>query len=286
MNCFLFALVVCSVVCSAQGSFVGQWTDTDEGGYGLSTYVCVSGNQLFGFYSQVGVMRGSVSGNTATGKWYEPGSGLYENNQTLPSTGTFSLTLADDGQSWSGTYSYPGVSLSLPWNANRIDNLVPSNSQCWFAAEEVDSMAGNWRFGETFWYLCDADGGDDLYFSTYSYTDNNVVVGTGFSQGLVQDGIYRGEWTQAGFQAGVELFGLFGTNGLRSSWWQGQAMMDAPLFVSNTFSHNIDDYTLTDGDVTEKQCASYFSIDTSAASNVLPWSTLFFAVCATFFLFN
>jgi hypothetical protein len=277
MNLFLSAIFLTLTFCLTQGSFVGQWTDDGSGGYGLSTYVCVSGNKFFGFYSEFGVMRGTVEGNTATGKWYDPGSGNYMNDETTPTTGSFTLTLADDDQSWSGTYSYEGSTETFSWEADRIDSTVPTNSQCWLTSQTGDSLEGEWELGATFWYVCDADNGSDRYYGSYSYTnpDNGMVVGTGFSQGIYQDGLYRGEWTQAGVQAGVEIIGFFDNSKLRSSWWQGQAYLNASEFVDNSFSHAVDDYSFVDDEVTDLQCVSYFSVD---GASTLSLSFLAFVV--------
>src|SRR3989338_4768332 len=103
-------ILICIGIVGCQGSFVGQWTDTDEFGYGLSTYVCVNDNQFFGFYSQVGIMRGTVTGSVVVGNWYAVGSALYEEDEVFPSYGSFTLTLSDDDNSWSGSFTYAGTS--------------------------------------------------------------------------------------------------------------------------------------------------------------------------------
>ena len=260
-------LIVCLAILAlsfgilgASASFVGQWTDPlDADGYGISTYVCVIGNNMFGFYSQVGLIRGTITGDTATGRWYEPGSALYSRDETLASSGSFSITLAGDDNSWTGTFSYDDGE-TRPWVVTRIDALPPTESQCWSTSSDNDSLEGTWSLQNTLWFMCDSNGGSDRYYSTYSYqNEDGIVADTGFSQGIIENGIYRGEWTQSGVQAGVELIAAYGSNQLRSTWWQGDSFLLAPEFVNNPFSHLIDTYNPVDDDASDEQCFSYFS---------------------------
>ena len=52
------------------GTFEGTFDDTAYGGH---LYLCQNGDTLQGQYSEVGIINGVVSNNTASGKFYQAG---------------------------------------------------------------------------------------------------------------------------------------------------------------------------------------------------------------------
>ena len=282
----LFGLVLLGTLFyQGEGSFVGQWTDDDNGGFGRSTYVCVVDGQLFGFYSEVGIMRGTVNGNVATGNWYEPGTAqYYEDLEDLAqTTGTFTLTLATDLNSWSGSYRYEGSSTDFLWTAERLDSNVPSDSQCWYSSQKSNAVPGQWRLPEdgTNWWLCQTtEEGQVRYFGTYETIEAGEAY-QGSSQGLVKDGIFRGEWISFAEDFGQELIAPIGDQGLRSSWWRNMAHLDAADSENYLANHELNDYAPVNKDASRQDCFAYFS----SASSISQMTFLFFCLSFCFYYF-
>ena len=222
-------------------------------------------------------MRGNVSGSFASGYWYEPGSAFYYSEETLPTYGTWSVTLAPNNNSFNGTFYYGEDNLTpYPYFETRIDSLSPTVSQCWYSGSDASSLKGEYSLKveglETTWAVCDA--GETYYYSSYTYVVDGEQAGFGFSQGLIRDGIYRGDWTQGGYQAGVELVAPF-EDGIRSTWWQGGFDI---AYVDNSFSHLVDDYTFKSSKVSQDECFEYFSSFGSATSLQVSLAAFFMAL--------
>jgi hypothetical protein len=104
---FITCILSCILSCSAQ-NFIGVWDDLPEGGgYGGNLYICQSGNDFFGAYSEAGILIGKVSGYTVEGNWYEGGS---EDADYDCYFGKFSFTLSVDGSAFSGYWTCDGDS--------------------------------------------------------------------------------------------------------------------------------------------------------------------------------
>ena len=98
----LFFLFFVFFVSSCLGqNFAGVWTDfADLGGYGGTLYICQDGDLINGAYSEVGIIFGTVDGNTATGKWVEVGANTRE-----CAYGSFEWSLSQTGEYFTGTYT-------------------------------------------------------------------------------------------------------------------------------------------------------------------------------------
>lgn len=101
--------------------------------YGGSFYVCDNGvhdgsTVLTGVYSGVGFAYGTFDAASGvwTGTWLEAGAPPAGD----PHNGPFELTIADDGQSFTGWYKYAGDDEQLPWEGALQSSARPDDAEC------------------------------------------------------------------------------------------------------------------------------------------------------------
>lgn len=101
----MIKLVVCllalACLCNCQSSWVGTWSDSEFGG---DIFICVSGSTVNFAFSKVGIAVGTISndGTKISGTIYVGGGDTLDHS----SKGTFELTLANNEDSFSGSYSW------------------------------------------------------------------------------------------------------------------------------------------------------------------------------------
>jgi len=144
--------IFCSVLgqLSAGGSWDGTWSNTKLGGGSL--YICTDKDTstAHGTYGNIGLFSGYLLSNTLTGYWYEAG---YDRP-----FGAFQLTISDDGNSFSGSWSYFVDDLTAPngtksWTGSKSSGTRPDEYlQCLFPADLGSYAQG--VFGPRT-YLCD-----------------------------------------------------------------------------------------------------------------------------------
>jgi len=126
----LFCCCCCCCCCCCGGgsgatSWSGTWTGQTR--YGGQTYTCVRGSTLYGVYSNGGIFQGAIVNNKVEGVWFEGGRG---DRNVLQ--GSFSITLAADGQSFDGIF-FRVTGESFRWREKRLAAPYPadpSNVQC------------------------------------------------------------------------------------------------------------------------------------------------------------
>ena len=190
-----FAALVLLALCSSasaqfQNPFVGQWTAGSEG-YDFTTYICVSGNQMWGFYSQVGTFRGTITGDVFTGTWFEGGEYRLAGGGTTK--GSITLRVVENNETADnlvGEFIVDGAVTDI--YETRIDKIIPLDEQCWFDTETSQSIQGQWISGDHYLWLCLLPTGE--YFGSYQYMKDNETK-TGFTRGVgANDLVLRGTW--------------------------------------------------------------------------------------------
>ena len=101
----------------------GTWDDSCSNGecYGGRLKTCVSGNNIYGVYSKIGYIVGTIYGDRAIGNWYEAGFSLYNH-------GGFDWTIFPEGIS--GTWWYEDSKcLRNSWITPILNDTI-SNDEC------------------------------------------------------------------------------------------------------------------------------------------------------------
>lgn len=222
-------------------SAAGSWTTMFGGGSGggnspVNLTIIQVGNAISGTYrptpggppSNPGAISGTLDGAVISGTWRD----------TQPSSGTFTLTLSPDGQSFTGTWA--SANLSGTWNGGRDANPAPTvlNQPDPVPAPEPTSsqyadVRGTWltRYGATairmqFRQNLPGESGPPVLLNQPHCRDNpgKCVFGSyanvgGGGEGtffgiLDDDGIRRlmGDWTDRGGLTGGLVF-TFAQNG-------------------------------------------------------------------------
>jgi len=134
--------IACSVIAqlNAGGNWDGTWSNGKLGGG--NAYICTDRdtNQAHGTYGNIGLFSGALNGNDFAGFWYEAG---YERP-----FGPFKLTIANDGNSFTGSWSYfngTGVAVngSTAWSGTKSSATRPNEQlQCLFPAQMGSHVPG------------------------------------------------------------------------------------------------------------------------------------------------
>lgn len=160
----------------------GVWTDTEGGG---KFYTCVidgvnGTKQVSGVYSEYGYVIGDLSedGLNFIGNFSDSG------NDGL--TGTFNLTISDDGFSFSGYYSYADTPETLvAWNEQRLDVTDNYSSYCWLESTSLlFNASGSWLVDYYNNYLDLCINGTSV-FASYEYGNESTP---GYIEGTTQNG--------------------------------------------------------------------------------------------------
>lgn len=244
IRALLLTLFVSAVLCQ---SFNGVWTDDSTGGFGGDLYICVDDGDLYGMYSEVGIVVGTVSDDgVAVGRWYEGG-------QEGCISGNFEWTL--DGDSFTGFWTCDGnqTPVQHDWSESRTSEDNPTTKQCARLARR-GPVDGHWFSGTA------ANGGvtydictdDDSYEASYFFV-NNAGYETGYADegGRVAGGAFYGRHGLGVLPGSSLWFHLAdGTNG--NTWWLSFNTPDIDN-IDNNDVHGYDTYVLNYG-TTEGKC--------------------------------
>jgi len=101
-------------------------------------YLCVIGNRGHGTYSELGLLQGTVSGESFVGDFYQAGG-----SRLTCTTGTFSLTMDPNGFGFYGVYQCQDSGQQFRWNETLV--LASADpSTCAILPTFRDTVAGVW----------------------------------------------------------------------------------------------------------------------------------------------
>lgn len=244
-----------------ESTWIGEWTDSEYGG---ELAICMNNREVFGLYSEYGVMHGNVvddDGSEIRGAWYEPG----EVGESCLS-GLFELSLNGDESSFSGFYTCADDldQSQFSWRENRLSIDIPSDSQCArLSPTQFDSTTLNGEY----------DSGNlryDICTSTFSYVASfENGRGNGWEEGYAAESgkLIAGAFFQGDGVEGTSLWFLDWENRPSNLWWAG--VLDDDLDyddVNSAGSHGYDAYEFVSS-TTSTECNRnvdvYSSFDTS-----------------------
>ena len=209
----VFLLLCVALIVSAQRWTSSSWSDTVEsGGYGGTLYICVDGSEVNGAYSEYGIIQGELfdSSSLLSGRFYEGGAGAFS-----CVTGSFSLKISNDGQTFTGTYTCADDEdgTEYPWDEQRVGN-TPTNLQCAVLGTEL--AAGFFNDGEGYRnYMC-IDDND--YEASYELEDGTegYEYGVVYSDGLINSGVYQ----ESDGSVGISLFFSLPDGSVGNFYWE------------------------------------------------------------------
>ena len=97
---------------------IGSWDST----YGTLTIIQREDGKFIGSYSDYGRINGRMSGDTFVGNFYHPedSGACTDERQGSTNWGRFEFTFSDDGQSFTGRWSWCGRDLDRTWNGTKM----------------------------------------------------------------------------------------------------------------------------------------------------------------------
>jgi hypothetical protein len=173
-----------------------------------------------GTYSEVGFFEATVDStnpNNITGTFFDAGD-----TTNVGGRGSFTLLMANDGNSYSGSWSFDGENQLYPWDDIRISSNQASVDQCQTPTTANNDFVGRWTFelAPFNFITLDLCFNDQNSRYTYSYesTDNSAL---GYGLGWVELGgnALRGQWftsTSEGIEYWIQI--LDGNTAINSFW--------------------------------------------------------------------
>jgi len=241
-QCSQNASLVSAIIPHSPSVWDGAWSDSlESGGYGGEFRVCtqhVAGTTvLTGVYSEIGYVRGLVSGQSVVGEWWEVGTPRATLNR-----GNFTLTLGANGTSFTGTWSYGATGVVAgAWNETRLSMTRPSKQQCFAsqAGATASPLVGHLRSGSTDLYICAGDGGQHgssagpatsgAYQQAACFTPT-VAPGPPVCAGVRED---------AGLGVFMTVVQQPGTSAYESWWATSTATINYTAMVNNSLAHGV-----------------------------------------------
>jgi len=250
----LVVVLVFALVQVYSQTFEGAWSDAD---FGRTLYICVDGSRLYGFYSEVGILRGVISGNTFNGYWFEPGVSSVLSGVRVSSWGPATLVLSSSGNSFSGTYQFTSnPNANYQWKERKSSAEVPSKAQCWWAGETnaEKSLNGIWSSSDSYEALCDNEREQSFYSSSndtfsYGYQAHGVYFGTSFKT----------------TQKGLRLIATYLDDEIRSNSWTAASLAPRPVVITSS-DHALKEYTYVTS-ASRSDCLDYY--DSASGTTVL-----------------
>jgi hypothetical protein len=189
--------------------------------------------EVNGVYSDIGYIRGTVSGSSLVGEWFQTGLNVADLNGRCctPNRGTFSFSFTTN--SFTGNYLFEQtVKGGESWSGTRRSSITPDNTQCWSPSEPLNkTLAGRWDRGRSqFWDQCiDATG---QWTASYEYGTYAITRGYIIGKCFFNDQFCHGDWYETGRVKGGYMVRLLANDQLVGSWWQ----VNASDFTSTTYS--------------------------------------------------
>jgi len=242
----LFCIVFAAEEANSQVNFEGTYTLSD----GSSLFLCQTGSGVQGSFSELGLIRGTVSsdGQTLKGTFWAAGS------EGSCNTGDITLALTDFGLT--GNSNCNGdKSNTKAWSADRVDSFTPSDLSCALISTDGSTLEGYWLNSDNLAL--------NLCFTTASNADSDTVKAS--LQRVDHDGVtvnwyLTGQWVDSGriflgtyyqdLAAGAVLFWLSDNGDVNYYWWTGLLRGDTYIDLNqlnNPYKHGVESYQLPAG---------------------------------------
>jgi len=251
-------------------TFEGTFT---ESYYGDNEMDCCirNTNVLYCSYADLGIISGTISGNKATGSWYEGGGDV-----VTCSRGTFSWTLKEDNSGFTGTYFCVNDPTEYDWNEERLSSNVPTSEECAVRRSDEDISGTAVRY-----VLCNSGG---EYSLSYDYDSYSTVIfgyedGVTFESNSIGSGYYYEDNGRAGaslvfvlengdqgsFYRDTEEYGVIAPFDLSSE----PPFLYGGFFVSSDFSRSNPSPNLCEAniDIKDEYLATVYTSENSSGSS-------------------
>jgi hypothetical protein len=225
----IFSAILNGVTFAQVSSINGSWSTY----YGGDFFMCENDlGEVNGVYSDIGYIRGTISGSSLVGEWFQTGLNVADLNGRCctPNRGTFSFSVSTN--SFTGSYLFEQtVKGGEAWSGTRRNIFSPLSTQCWSPSEPLfKTLAGRWDNGLTNnWDQCiDLTGQWTASYEYGSARTRGYIVGKCF----FNDQFCHGDWYEPGRVNGGYMVRLLANDQLVASWWQ----FNASDFTSTTYS--------------------------------------------------
>jgi hypothetical protein len=254
----------------------GVWTDLNFG-FGR-TYLCQSGNKVWGIYSEVGWVEAETDAANPliiNGRFYDAG------DPTSEGRGNFTLELSPDRNSFVGSWVFEAEVETYVWADRRVSTAQPTAAQCATLPTNNPSNAtlhGIWTYQinpgvNITMELCINDNTGRY---EYSYSSTSSIL-QGYGQGWVEQGgqSLRGQWYVPN-EEGIEIIRMENSTGLMLDMrWNFNFLQSVEYFpcigkqINAYFStHAVNLYYRTELEPVRARCArnSFLSVGVPDAS--------------------
>ena len=187
MKSVIFCLLFLISLCYAQSWVNSTWTDEKYGG---SLSFCFVGQQVHGFYSERGLIQGTLqAANIIQGNFYEAGG-----SRVNCTSGTVRLTIVAGGEYFSGSYICADSGVSHEWNGQFVDFASANADTCGVVASS-GSANGGWDSVslDGAWYICTNDATNTFTSSYTTYSLRGAESGLTFNNQRILSAIYAEE---------------------------------------------------------------------------------------------
>jgi len=268
----LFCIVFAAEEANSQVNFEGTYVLSD----GSSLYLCQTGTDIQGSYSELGLIRGSSSdGQTLKGTYWIAGVG----NCVV---GDITFALTDFGLTGSSNCDGDS-SVKQQLSANRVDSFRPSDLACGLISTSGNTLEGFWENSDNLPL--------NLCFTNPTNADSDTVKAS--LQRVDHDGVtvnwyLTGQWLDSGriflgtyyqdLAAGAVLFWLSNTDEVNYYWWTGLIHDSGDTFIdlnqlNNPYKHGVESYQLPPGNdaahtTNFASCSSFDILQTFVLANL------------------
>lgn len=202
----------------------GKFTDSMYGG-NLAICTSLIGSVYYGqgVISNIGIVRGTISGNVFTGEFYLAGQEAKR--------GTFSLTLnADVSTGYTGTFSEEPnpAAITIAVTGSRVTNTAPSEVECMKVDNSMltrtayTDITGVWyRSGNSnpYYYAVDSTAKTEVSSYSYIYADGTVSPGTSYGTVYLNGQLLLENWYERGADEGMTIILAKNDTAAYSIWW-------------------------------------------------------------------
>lgn len=285
---------VLPVALAAPGQWNGFFSDPMYGG---NISVCVTQTPGSVYYAQavisnLGYMRGTINSNTNT--W----AGQFWLSGFEAKNGDFSLTLAGNGNSYSGTFTEkPGSKLIVTTSGDRVaSDSTPSDTDCFktdssflTTSTYTDYTGTYYEPGDNYPWSESTNSETAMYTGSYEYpySDGSIIPGVDFGPIFLNGQVATFNWYEPGSDEGIGIQVAKNATSFYSLWWFFSRVSDFDYtlkdedFYGQDFSIRDNSVSTADSetkavsnmcymlstDSAEESCLESYSDDNSGGSN-------------------